>query len=773
MNRLGNKRIYYTWHEGFVLCAAFSLSGAERRFKLMEDELLTLNGTIESIVFRNENNGWTVFEMDCGDELVTVVGTILQISVGEELKVMGEWVNHPSYGRQFKACTYERCLPATTSAILKYLSSGAIKGIGPSTAKKLVEQYGAETLEVIEKSPEKLTGIKGISHNKAMQICEEYKQQFGVRSCMLFFQQYGVTAAESFRIWKRYGTDAVEMARKNPYILCAGGLNIGFERADFIASAMGVLKDDKSRIRAGIIHILRHNLFGGGHTYIPAEKLAEAAYRLLEVNLDSVNDEISYLNAEKDLVIEEIGDKSAVFLPDLYRAENYIAGRLQLILQLSPQQMGDCSTRIQEIEKQFQIEYAKRQKEAISVAYNKGLMILTGGPGTGKTTTINAIIRLYEGMGLKVALAAPTGRAAKRMSEVSGKEAKTIHRLLEMEYSEDDVPRFSRNEKNQLDFDAVIVDELSMVDVMLLESLMRALKLGCRLVMVGDVNQLPPVGAGNALKDMIDSEKIPYVELDEIFRQAAMSLIVLNAHKIVKGEMPDLSEHKNDFFFMPRYTSAQVRKTVLELLETRLPSAYGLSPMWDIQVLVPGRKGELGTNDLNPELQKVLNPPSKDKAEKVFGTRCLREGDKVMQIKNNYNIIWQRENGERGTGVFNGDIGVLQQIDKRAGIIRVRFEDKTAEYGAEAANELELAYAITVHKSQGSEFRTVVIPLFSGAPQLLYRNLLYTAVTRARELVIIVGRDSVISQMVQNNKKTKRYTALCHFLKNGDSLWQD
>jgi exodeoxyribonuclease V alpha subunit len=733
----------------------------------MEQEYVSLSGIIENIIYRNNDNGWTVIELNCVDELVTVVGFIFQVSSGDELKVQGEWVTHSSYGKQFKANSFERCLPATNIAILKYLSSGAIKGIGATTAQKLVEAFGINTLDVIENEPQSLLKVKGITAKKAAQISDEFKQQFGMRSCMLFLQQYNVTAAEAIRIWKRFGVNTVDLVKRNPYILCDSALWISFDRADTIADAMGIKKDDEGRLRAGIVHVMRHNLYSVGHTYAPYQKLAQTAAELLDISAEQIECEIDYLTEQRELIKVNIGEEKAIFLPDSHKSETYCAGRIELYLKLAPLVLGDCEARINEVEQQFKISYAKKQREAIAAAYNKGLMILTGGPGTGKTTTINAIIRIYEGMGLKVVLCAPTGRAAKRMSEVCGKEAKTIHRLLEMEFSEDDVSHFARNERNQLDCDAIIVDELSMVDVFLLESLLRAMKLNCRLVMVGDANQLPPVGAGNVLKDMINSEKVPFVELDEIFRQAAKSLIVMNAHKIVKGEMPDLVSHNSDFFFMPKYTAAQVKSTIKELVELRLPAAYGFSPLWDIQVLTPGRKGELGTMDFNNSLQEVLNPAAENKTERQFGLRIFREGDKVMQIKNNYDLMWEKETGEKGSGVFNGDIGILQSIEKRTGSFEVKFDDRTAEYASENIDELELAYAITVHKSQGSEFKAVVLALFSGAPQLLYRNLLYTAVTRARELVVIVGRDSTIRHMVENNKKTKRYTGMEEFLRKG------
>lgn len=734
---------------------------------VMEQELVALSGTVENIVFRNENNGWTVFELDSGEELVTAVGLLFQVSEGDGIKVMGEWVNHPAYGRQFKVHSYEKDMPATESAMLKYLSSGAVKGIGPSTARRIVDMFGTDTLEVIDKNPEKLSSVRGITPKKAQAISEDYKRQFGVRNCMLFLQQYDVTPAEAVRIWQRFGANAVELVKKDPYVLCEAGVYISFERADAIAAAMGFSANVGCRVRAGILHILRHNLYSSGHTYIPEEKLLPTARKLLGVEENEAAEALEGLVSEEALEAAEIGGRRAIFLPDAYRAETYSAGRLKLMMQLMRPTFGDCSRRIAEAEEAFGIKYAELQRRAIETACESGVMILTGGPGTGKTTTINAIISVFEGMGLKVALAAPTGRAAKRMSEVSGREAKTIHRLLEVEYTTDDKPKFARNEKNPLECDALIVDELSMVDVMLLESLLRSLRLNCRLVLVGDADQLPPVGAGNALRDMIESGAVPVVELDEIFRQAAKSLIVTNAHKIVRGEQPDLARHDGDFFFMPRYTKEQVKSTVTELVKTRLPGAYGFSPLWDIQVLTPGRRGELGANDLNAVLQQALNPSSPDRPERQFGARIFREGDKVMQIKNNYDIVWEKDGGERGTGVFNGDVGVLERLDRRSGMMRVRFDDRAADYAPESVDELDLAYAVTVHKSQGSEFRAVVLPLFSGAPQLFYRNLLYTAVTRARELVVVVGRAAAVEQMVESDKKTRRYTGMCEFLRAG------
>jgi exodeoxyribonuclease V alpha subunit len=731
------------------------------------EELITISGDVESVVFRNENNGWTVLEMDCGGELVTVTGAVFQVRSGERIKVIGRWMNHPNYGRQFKGESFERSLPSTTAAILKYLSGGAVRGIGPATAQRMVETFGVDALNILENEPARLTEIKGISPAKAAAMNESYRQQFGLRSLMLFLQQYGVTAAESIRIWKRWGVNALDMIKKNPYVLCGAGLWISFERVDGIAAEMGCPTDGEERIKAGIGHVLRQNMNNKGHTYIPREKLTDKAVDLLGTQRGGVNAQLDGMLESGELEQAMVRGGQGIFLPDTYRAETYIAGRLSLMLSITPPPLGSCEARITQAEQSSGIKYAGRQRQAIQEAYNKNLLILTGGPGTGKTTTLNAIISIYEGMGLKVALAAPTGRAAKRMAEVTGREAKTIHRLLEMEYSpDDDTPRFARGEKNPLDCDALIVDEMSMVDVMLFESLMRALKLTCRLVMVGDADQLPPVGSGNALRDMINSGTVPTVTLEEVFRQASESLIVTNAHSIVRGEMPELSCRTGDFFFLP-CGGRKIFDIVTGLVRDRLPAAYGYSPMWDIQVLVPGRKGEFGTGSFNAALQQAMNPAAPGVRELSRGGTALREGDKIMQVKNNYDIVWKKDDGEQGAGIFNGDVGVLEKVDASGGSLRVRFEDRVAEYGPENIDELELAYAVTVHKSQGSEFEAVVLPLIDGAPQLMYRNLLYTAVTRARRIVIIVGQREAVGKMVANERRMKRYTGLRDFLENG------
>jgi exodeoxyribonuclease V alpha subunit len=727
-----------------------------------QEELIKLDGSVEGVIFHNADNGFSVVEMECNNELITIVGELPQLSAGEDISVTGVWAIHPNFGRQFKVSLIERSMPTSSGSILKYLSSGAIKGIGPATAHTLVKEFGDKTLEVIENAPERLASIKGISKNKAISISEEYKKQFGVRCVMLFFQQYGITPSESVRIWKKWGNASVDIIKSNPYMVC-GISRISFERADAIANTLGLMPDCCERISAGIIHVLKHNR-NNGHTYIPREKLLEASKSMLDVSLDKAEISLDQLLLSKSLISVNLQDRHCIFLPEFYRAEKFIAGRIQLMLRAFTPDAEDISAKIDKAQNDCGVTFAPEQRDAIYAAISKGVMILTGGPGTGKTTTINGIIRLLEDMELKVVLAAPTGRAAKRMTELVGREAKTIHRLLEMEFDDNDIQRFARNEGRPLECDAIIVDEISMVDIMLMESLLRALRLGCRLIMVGDADQLPPVGAGNVLRDLIACGYIPIIKLKHIFRQAALSLIVTNAHKIVKGEMPILDSRDADFFFLPCQSDIQVARTVKDLCFRRLPEAYNLSPLWDIQVIAPGRKGPLGTGEINRMLQEALNPPSQDKNEVRLNGMLFREGDKLMQIKNNYDLQWKRDNGEEGAGIFNGDIGVLTKVMKAQSTFTIKFEDRCCKYGFEQADELELAYAITTHKSQGSEFRVVILPLFSGSPHLFYRNLLYTAVTRAKEKVIIAGSENAIKTMVENARKALRYSALKEFI---------
>ncbi len=725
--------------------------------------MLEMSGSVEEVVFRNDKNGYTILEMNNGEELVTVVGSLPWVSVGEVLRVVGRWTKHPTFGVQFKAEAFERRKPETASAMLKYLSSGAVKGIGPSTAAKIVEAFGDNTLRVLEEEPERLSVLKGITKEKARKIGEEFRQTHGVRDAMESLCGYGLTPEEALRVWRVIGPSCIDLIRENPYCMCEEGTGIPFEKADGIAASLERPQDDAWRVRAGVEYVLRHNL-NNGHTCIPADKLAAAAAGMLGVPLDLAQASLEELVGDDTLVQREIDGRSFVFLPRLFRAEVYAASRILTMLRFPAQPIPGAAQSIARIEEETGMQYADRQKEAIREALDKGLLILTGGPGTGKTTTLNAIIRLLKASGEKVLLGAPTGRAAKRMSELTGEEAKTIHRLLQVEWDENDRQSFAKNEKNLLDCDALILDELSMVDVLLFDALLRALPLGCRLIMVGDCDQLPSVGPGNVLGDLIASGKVPVVQLNEIFRQSMQSLIVTSAHRIVAGEMPELRNHSSDFFFLPCGDPQELSELVADLCRRRLPNSYGYSAMTDIQVLTPGRKGELGTGELNRRLQEALNPPEKGKKEITVRGVLFREGDKVMQVKNDYHLGWTKFDGTTGEGVFNGDLGILCEIDRKASTLTVQMDDRLVLYELETAAELELAYAMTVHKSQGNEFPAVVMPVYPGPSQLMYRNLLYTAVTRARELLILAGTRQALAAMVENNRRTRRYSALCRLL---------
>lgn len=726
-----------------------------------------LKGTVEDVVFSNSETGFTVIDMCVGDELITAVGILPSVSVGETLRVFGRWDRHPSFGRQFRINKCEREMPKTSSDMLKYLSSGAIKGIGPKTAVKIIEEFGDQTFEVIENEPHKLARIRGISESKSEEISQEFKKQFAIREVMIYLEKFGMTSNECVKVFKAFGSRAVEVITENPYMLCREIIGISFKRADEIAANMPEPPAVRYRLGAGVVHVVRYNL-RNGHTCLPKDKVISPAAQLLDSDEETITEVIDELTENGQLICKNINDRDFLFLPYMYAAEYSAAQRLSVMLKFPPPKgKSSIKNRISSLEKKFGIHYEKLQAEAITTALEKGMLILTGGPGTGKTTTINGIIELFERDGLRVALTAPTGRAAKRMSEITGKEAKTIHRLLEVEWKDDDRPSFQRNISNPLPYDAVVVDELSMVDISLFSSLLDALKLGCRLIMVGDSDQLPAVGAGNVLHDLIDSRLIPVVALKEIFRQAMESLIVTNAHKIVGGEMPELDKTDNDFFFMNRSNVYLAASTVIDLYTTRLPNAYGYDPLKDIQILCPSRKGETGSVNLNTAIQKRLNPPDDFKHEFNLNGRTFREGDRVMQIKNNYDIPWKKGK-EPGAGIFNGDIGTLEMIKPDARLMKIRFDDKEAIYSFDFANQLELAYAITVHKSQGSEYNAVIMPVCSVLPQLSYRNLLYTAVTRAKSKLILVGTKKDISAMVENDKRIKRYSALKYFLTSND-----
>ena len=730
---------------------------------MTDKELLQLCGSVEEIIYRNPTNGYTVLTMLCDGVTATAVGMMSDVNIGDELKLVGNWKNHSSYGEQFAFEYYEQFMPTTSESILKYLSSGTIKGIGRATAKRLVEIFGENTLDVIQNEPQRLTEIRGISTEKAMAFSAEVRKAFGMREVMLYLEKFHISTQESVKIWKLLGSQAIQLIENDPYILCTENIEVSFQRADAIAAALEKPCDDTFRIRAGIIYIITYNS-GNGHTCLPREKLTEVTAAFLKLTPELINETIDSMLIDGSLISDKIDDKDFIFLPSLYTSESYAASRLSMMLQFPAERITGVELALELFEKQKSISYATLQRRAIIEAMSGGLLILTGGPGTGKTTTLNAIIELYKQCGIKVALAAPTGRAAQRMSEVTGCEAKTIHRLLEVEWDKNDKPVFKRNERNMLDCDALILDELSMVDASLYEGVLRALPLGCRLIMVGDSDQLPSVGAGNVLSDLIASERIPVVQLTEIFRQSMQSLIVTNAHKIVHGEMPEISRTDSDFFFMACSDRERLADTITNLCTTRLPASYGYSPFDDIQVLCPGRKGELGVTDINKRLQQALNPSKGKSFEVQMPIYTFRLGDKVMQTKNNYDLIWARDDGTEGSGVFNGDIGIIEEINRAAKSVCIRFDDKHVIYDSDSMLQLELAYATTVHKSQGNEFNAVIMPMYYGAPQLYYRNLLYTAVTRAKKLLILVGNVSTLKKMVDNNRKTMRYSGLKAFL---------
>ena len=725
------------------------------------EQLFQIKGQVENIIYRSERDGYTVLELSTEDSMITATGIMPLVSAGESVILYGVFKNHPTYGEQFAVSTFERTMPENLDGILKYLSGGSVKGVGPSTARRLVLEFGADTLNVLENEPERVAKLKGISLKKAQDISEQLKSAVGIRELMVYLAGYSISAAHAVKIWKKYGAEAISAIEENPYILCEEGFGISFETADMIALSQNNSKDARIRVRAALVYVLKHNRLNG-HTCLPQDRLIEATANLLEVDPVCCESALTEMVEDSTLILNEIDEKEFVFLPSLYDSETYIAARIKMLLRYPAMAIENVRERITAVEKESGIEYAQLQKKAISDALNTGLLILTGGPGTGKTTTLNAIIRILKDSGQKVSLCAPTGRAAQRMSAVTGEEAKTIHRMLEVSYDIDDKPVFKRNERNLLNTEALIVDEVSMVDTVLLESLLRALPLTCRLILVGDSNQLPSVGAGNVLHDLIASGLIPVVELNEIFRQSMQSLIVTNAHKIVNGEMPDIRVRDNDFFFMRDFPQEHIAETVGDLCARRLKNAYGYNLLENIQVLSPTRKGVLGTYELNNRLQSLVNP-NPSRGVKVGGF-ILNEGDKVMQIKNNYDIIWNKDSGEYGEGVFNGDIGVMVEVNNASKIYKVRFDDRVATYDSDSVGDLELAYACTVHKSQGNEFDCVILPMFRGAPQLMYRNLLYTAVTRAKKMLIIVGDENALQMMVENNRRVSRYTGLTTFL---------
>lgn len=728
-----------------------------------------VTGTVESVVYRNEQNGYTILEVSTDKkELVTVVGTMPFVSEGENITVRGSYVVHSEYGRQLKADSFEKRIPEQPDAILKYLSSGVIKGIGPKTAEKIVEKYGADTFEVMSNHPDWLADFKGISPRRALEIGDEIRRQMGFYRLFDFCRDV-VPMHVALRIYQNYGERAVEQLRTNPYALCGKIRGFSFTAADQIAMGAGGAPDARERVLGATVRVLERACETGGHACLPVKQVVIEVASLLELDPKEVAEH------EKDFVLEkQIGylhrkADSLLYINRFYEAERSIAGRLlQLDRACVRYRVEDMEPLVNRAMLESGLEYAAMQRKAIFEAASSGVLIITGGPGTGKTTIIKALIRIYESMGCEVALAAPTGRAAKRMAESTACEARTIHRLLEVEFRDeadgDEGATFARNEHNLLDADIIIIDEASMIDMFLMQSLLAAIRPGARLVLLGDCDQLPSVGAGNVLHDLINSGCFNIVRLTEIFRQGSESLIVTNAHRINRGEMPVTDARDKDFFFMKREGGALI-STLAEVTAQRLPATYGVSAFDKIQVITPTRKGAAGTETLNQLLQAELNPPAKDKAEKKFRNVVFREGDKVMQIRNNYDLTWDDDGKER-FGIYNGDIGVIGKIYDRQSYMMVSFDGREVKYGFDLLEDLELAYAITVHKSQGSEYPFVVMPVTDFPPMLMTRNLLYTAVTRAKTMAVLIGREDALSRMVENDREAVRYTGLCDMLQS-------
>lgn len=728
----------------------------------MEQELEILQGAVSAVVYQNYENGYAVLRLNLGGgQTVTVVGTIPLPAVGERLMVTGKWSTHSNYGRQFEAEFLERLMPQTSVEILNYLSSRVIKGIGPRTASRIVEMFGEQTLAIMEREPERLSEVPGISREKARKIGEEFKLHVGIRQIMEFFALHHLSAELAVQVYKRYGDSTMELLYDDPYLLMDEELNASFGAVDQFAISLGVAGDDPRRVEAGTLFELSYNLTGG-HCFLPEEKLIAATARLLQLESDEpVKQGIARLLEADRLVRERLAGITVIYLPELHEAETECTRMLLDFAGHSFPEPRGLDRQIQAIAKESGIEYSEEQTQAIREATTSGLLLITGGPGTGKTTILRGILELLGQNQLRCLLAAPTGRAAKRLTEVTGEDASTIHRLLEAGIDPATGKMFfARDAENPLKCDAVIVDEMSMVDVSLLYSLLQAIPTGKRLILVGDPDQLPPVGPGFPFGDMLRSGSLPTVRLTEIFRQAQKSLIVMNAHRVNQGEMPDLKCVSSDFFFMRRTSEEAVCALIRDLCATRLPQKMGI-PTDQIQVLSPTRKGAVGTVNLNRLLQAALNPQSPDKKERSYGDYQFREGDRVMQIRNNYDILWKKADGSAvGAGIFNGDVGRIQTIDPASETLSVLFDDRVAEYDFTQLGELEPAYAMTVHKSQGSEYRAVILTAWNGSPYLLSRSILYTAITRARELLIIVGREETVGVMVENARKNRRYSGL-------------
>lgn len=722
------------------------------------DISVELSGSVEDVIYKNADNGYTVINLGCDEGLIAVVGNLGDVNEGERLSLRGGWITSPKYGRQFKAAMCERSMPETESEISAYLGSGVIKGLGPAIAKKIVKQFGTEALDIIDNDCMQLTVIKGITSDKALYISNEYHKITGVNEVIKFLGEYNFGPAHAISVWSAFEHDSIKQIKTNPYILCTSGIDIDFRSVDRMAADLGFDAENSDRVRAGIVYVLHENA-NAGHTCLPTEKLRESVCDNLGIErrqFESCLDDCE----EKDWVVRiTLGKREFVYLPEYYLAETYIAKKLAFMLRTSAQYEKDYSDEIRGVEFSENIQYEDLQRAAISASLTGSVFILTGGPGTGKTTTLNGVIKILKAQKKRILLCAPTGRAAKRMSDLTGEPARTIHRLLEVDFNAKGELKFKRNETNPLPADVVIADEMSMVDALLMCSLVRAIKPTSKFIMVGDSNQLPSVGAGNVLKDLIASHYIPSVELKEIFRQAAQSLIVTNAHRIVNGEFPVLDDRQNDFFFMNKSLESDIAELVIQLAKQRLPDTYGFSPIDDIQVLCPTKMGMAGTKELNKQLQSALNPPSQNKAELKFFDVIFRTGDKVMQTKNDYDVLWTKNN-EKGSGIFNGDIGIIRSVDRFSQNVTIDFEGRVAIYTSEMLRRLEHAYAITIHKSQGSEYDAVIIPITAFTHNLLYRNLLYTGVTRAKKMIIVIGTKELVKTMVDNNRKMLRYSLL-------------
>ncbi|MEQ2457345.1 SF1B family DNA helicase RecD2 [Flavonifractor hominis] len=726
---------------------------------MQQEELTYIEGTVDAVIYQNEDNGYTVLRLDAGDGSgLTVVGCMPGVAPGESISVQGSWVRHASYGEQFKAETVERRMPAGTKAIYEYLASGAVRGIGAATARRMVEEFGEDALTVLEEHPEQLTRIRGITRKRALSMGENFRMQMGMRRLLEFLGEHAVPLQLAMPLYRKYGDRALPAIRNNPYLLVDEELGVEFSTADELALSMGMEGDDPQRIEAGLLFELSHNL-DNGHTFLPRRKLLAATAQLIGVEGEALEDALETLLERGEVIQEAVAGEEAVYLQDLCEAEQYVAFRLVEMARGELTAPHGLDRLIDGIQARQGITYAPQQRQAVELAAVRQVMLLTGGPGTGKTTSLRGVLALFEELGLETALAAPTGRAAKRLGELCGMEAATIHRLLETQYDPHSGRLiFAHDESEPLKADAVIVDETSMVDILLMRGLLSALREDCRLILVGDPDQLPSVGPGNLFSDLIRSGVIPTVRLTEIFRQAAESAIIRNAHAVNRGELPELRDNKSDFFFLRRKDPARAAETIVELVKTRLPQNMGIPPE-QIQVLSPTRKRGTGTAALNRAIQEAVNPSGEDRPERRFGEYVFRQGDRVMQVRNNYDVVW-RDGLTSGMGVFNGDIGQIRSVDNRAEVITVDFEGRVVEYTPDMLLELEPAYAITVHKAQGSEYRAVILAVCDGSPMLLTRGVLYTAITRARELLILVGDEEVVARMTANDRQQRRYSGL-------------